>query len=153
MAKFNPSKTRLFKCDDVFPSYIYTTAAGAFPLSWRNMSLRKFAYDPAAHVCDDRTGDPLFTILYSDTMRVVPSITGHRTAPGYAVWFPVWECGDDSVGMPGAFVLDEDVESDVIAPSFAEAMIHIVEWMVRQDLTQALADAGEYHAHCSTEEL
>lgn len=146
--RFNLSKA------DLFPAYLYAAAAPMFPPTWRNMSLRKFAYDPAtAHVCDDRTGDPMFTIMYSDTMRVVPSINGGRTAPGYAVWFPCWDRGDDSVGIPGCYMLDEDVEADVIAPSFSEALIHIVEWMVREELSHTLADASEYHAYCAAEDV
>lgn len=129
-----------------FSNVVFEAARQFFPDSWKSLTRVNFSEDGfSADLCTE-TDDPYFAVRVNLKKETRFSIFGDRMVfvPEYQIWFPVWDAGDDSVGLHGCYELDVDNEPDMIVGSWACALKEIALWMIGIDMDNALADAGEY---------
>lgn len=130
-----------------FSNAVFEAVKQFFPDSWKSLTRVNFSEDGfSADLCTG-TDDPYFMVWVNIKKETRPSILGDRvmSVPEYQIWFPVWDAGDDSVGLHGYYELDVDAdEPDMIVGSWACALREIVLWMIKCEVDNALADASEY---------
>jgi hypothetical protein len=137
-----------------FSHAMFGIAQKAFPDTWKSLILVIETNGTRALLCADGTMDAYFCIDYGVQTVPVKTLTGVVQRPMYSIHYPQWEKGDDSVGMPGCYFLDEDELGDPqeIAPNWEECLIQIMQWMLREELIPALRDAGEYESFTTFKE-
>lgn len=138
----------------IFSQAMFDEALRAFPREWQCLHL---SIDPArphrALLVAGGTDDPYLAVEYGAQTVPVQTITGTRAVPVYSIHYPQWYRDEE------CYVLDEDLDAGTLgypqetASNWAECLIQIAQWMLREAMLPALRDAGEYEYYMEMQQM
>lgn len=94
-------------------------------------------------------GESEYAIVIEKVQRPVEfeTIAGTRTEmrDHWNIYYPYWDEGDSSVGLPDAWIIDfDDTDPDFVAKNVTEAALHAVNWFMNNEMRMAIDNALEY---------
>mgnify|MGYP001817402487 CR=1 FL=1 len=61
------------------------------------------------------------------------------------IYYPYYDEGDSSVGLPDAWIIDfDDEKPDAVAHNVTDAAVHVVNWFLNNEMRMAIDSALEY---------